>query len=132
MEMRSAWTADRREIFTTVTLRPDRRFKGGDGSLIRFRIPGGAVGDTRLMVTHAPVFAIGEQALVFLAEDGGRLPRVVGGEAGKRHVRIGEDGEEALLPGFSLSEAGRGRIGLSTLDDLASAMPRLLGATQSR
>jgi len=132
MEMRSAWTADRREIFTTVTLRPDRRFKGGDGSLIRFRIPGGAVGDTRLMVTHSPVFAIGEQALVFLAEDGGRLPRVVGGEAGKRHIRIGEDGEEALLPGFSLSEAGRGRIGLSTLDDLASAMPRLLGATQSR
>ena len=132
MEMRSAWTADRREIFTTVTLRPDRRFKGGDGSLIRFRIPGGAVGDTRLMVTHSPGFAIGEQALVFLAEDGGRLPRVVGGEAGKRHIRIGEDGEEALLPGFSLSEAGRGRIGLSTLDDLASAMPRLLGATQSR
>ena len=133
MDMRSAWTADRREIFTTVTLRPDRRFKGGERSLIRFRIPGGTVGDTRLMVTHSPGFAIGEQALVFLAGDSGRLPRVVAGEAGKRHIRVGEDGEGTILPGFAVSEAGSGgRTGLGTLDDLASAMPRLLGATQSR
>lgn len=131
MDMRSAWTADRREIFTTVTLRPDRRFKGGERSLIRFRIPGGTVGDTRLMVTHSPVFTIGEQALVFLAGDSGRLPRVIAGEAGKRHIRIGEDGEEALLPGFSPSDSGgRGRTGLDTLDDLASAMSHLVGTAR--
>ena len=53
LDMRSAWTVDRREIFTTVTLRPDRRFKGGRGSLIRFRIPGGTAGDIRLEVTHS-------------------------------------------------------------------------------
>ncbi len=133
LDMRSAWTADRREIFTTLTLRPDRRFKGGERSLIRFRIPGGTVGDTRLMVTHSPVFAVGEQALVFLTGDSGRLPRVVAGEAGKRHIRIGEDGEETILPGFALSEAGAGGMtGLSTLDELASAMPGLLVAAQSR
>ena len=133
MDMRSAWTADRREIFTTVTLRRDRRFKGGERSLIRFRIPGGTVGDTRLMVTHSPVFAVGEQALVFLAGDSGRLPRVVAGEAGKRHIRIGEDGEETILPGFALSVAVAGDMtGLSTLDDLATAMPGLLVATRSR
>ncbi len=133
VDLRSAWTTDRREIFTTVTLRPDRRFKGGGRNLVRFRIPGGTVGDTRLMVTHSPVFAIGEQALVFLAGESGRLPRVVGGEAGKRHIRIGEGGEETILPGFVLSEAGTGRVtGLGTLDDLARAMPALLVATQSR
>ena len=133
LDMRSAWTADRREIFTAVTLRPDRRFKGGERSLIRFRIPGGTVGDTRLTVTHSPEFAVGEQALVFLAGDSGRLPRVVGGEAGKRHIRIGEDGEATILPGFALSEAGSdGIVGLGTLDDLARAMPALLAATQSR
>ena len=86
LEMRSAWTADRREIFTAVTLRPDRRFKGGERSLIRFRIPGGTVGNTRLMVTHAPVFAIGEQALVFLAGESGRLPgRAASGPAPAQH-----------------------------------------------
>ncbi len=133
LDLHSAWAADRREIFTTVTLRPDRRFKGGARSLIRFRIPGGTVGDTRLTVTHSPVFAMGEQALVFLAGDSGRLPRVVAGEAGKRHVRTGEDGEQTILPGFAVSEGGAGGItGLGTLDDLAAAMPRLLGAAPSR
>lgn len=133
LDMRSAWTADRREIFTTVTLRPDRRFKGGERSLVRFRIPGGTVGDTRLTITHAPVFAVGEQALVFLSGGSGRLPRVVAGEAGKRHIRVDEEGKATILPGFSTSgTAGGAPTGLSTLDDLASAMPGLLAATRSR
>ena len=133
LDMRSAWTADRREIFTTVTLRPDRRFKGGERSLIRFRIPGGTVGDTRLMVTHSPVFAVGEQALVFLTGDSGRLPRVAAGEAGKRHIRVGRgwrrDDPAGIRP---VPGRGRGMTGLSTLDDLATAMPGLLVAAQSR
>ncbi len=133
LDTRSAWTADRREIFTTVTLRPDRRFKGSERSLIRFRIPGGTVGNTRLMVTHSPVFAVGEQALVFLAGASGRLPSVVGGEAGKRHVQVGEDGAETILPGFTVSEVGAGgTTGLSTLDDLAAVMPRLAAAAEPR
>ena len=132
LDMRSSWTADRRQIFTTVTLRTDRRLKGGGGALIRFRIPGGTVGDTRLRVTHSPQFAVGERALVFLAGESGRLPRVVAGEAGKRHLRAGEDGAEQILPGFQLSQESAGRSpGLSTLDDLAAAMPRIVAA-QSR
>ena len=96
LDMRSSWTADRRQIFTTVTLRTDRRLKGGGGALIRFRIPGGTVGDTRLRVTHSPQFAVGERALVFLAGESGRLPRVVAGEAGetaspRRGRRCGAD-----------------------------------------
>ena len=133
LDLRSAWTADRREIFTTVTLRPDRRLKGGERSLIRFRIPGGTVGDTRLTVTHSPVFAVGEQALVFLAGDSGRLPRVVAGEAGKRYLRVQDNGGQRILPGFAVSEGGAGRPrGLGTLEDLAAAMPGLLAAAQSR
>ena len=133
LDMRSSWTTDRREIFTTVTLRPDRRFKGNRRSLVRFRIPGGTVGDTRLTVTHSPVFTVGEQALVFLAGESGRLPRVVGGEAGKRHLRTGADGEQAILPGFAVSDGGAGGItSLGTLDDLAAAMPGLRAAARRR
>ena len=55
------------------------------------------------------------------------------GAAGKRHLRIGEDGEATILPGFRLPEAASdGIVGLETLDDLASAMPALLVATRSR
>lgn len=126
LDMQSTWTPDRRQIFTTVTLRTDRRFKGGGDSLVRFRIPGGTVGDTRLMVTHSPRFSVGERALVFLSGESGRLPRVVAGEAGKRHLREGEDGQELILPAFALSEGAGGTASLiSDLEDLATVVRRL-------
>ena len=87
------------------------------------------------MVTHSPVFAVGENALVFLTGESGRLPQVVGGEAGRRHVRIGADGEQTILPGFAVADGG-GAAGaiteLSILDDLAAAMRGLLATAQSR
>ena len=132
-DVQSAWTADRREVLTIVTLRPDRRFKGGDGGLIRFRIPGGTAGGTRPVVTHSPAFAIGDQALVFLTTGNGPLPRVVGGEAGRRRIRTGADGEARIRPGFVLSATGSaGPTPVSTLDELAGAMPGLLATTRSR
>lgn len=122
LDTRSAWTADRREIFTTVTLRTERRFKGGGRNLVRFRVPGGTVGDTRMTATHSAQFMVGERALVFLTGESGRLPRVTSGEAGKRHLRIGEDGSDRILPGFALVESDPGRTGFDTLDDLAAAL----------
>lgn len=122
LDMRSAWTADRREIFTTVTLRTERRFKGGGRNLVRFRVPGGTVGDTRMTATHSAQFMVGERALVFLTGESGRLPRVTSGEAGKRHLRTGEDGSDRILPGFALVESDPGRTGFDTLDDLAAAL----------
>ena len=124
LDMRSAWTADRREIFTTVTLRTDRNFKGAARNLVRFRIPGGTVGDTRMIATHSAQFMMGERALVFLTGDSGRLPRVTAGEAGKRHLRTDEDGTERILPGFALSDSGGrpGPGGFDTLDDFAEAL----------
>ena len=128
LDMRSAWTADRREIFTTVTLRTERRFKGGGRNLIRFRVPGGTVGDTRMTATHSAQFTVGERALVFLTGASGRLPRVTAGEAGKRHLRTDEDGTDRILPGFALAESGSGGIGFDTLDDLADALSGPLAA----
>ena len=128
LDMRSAWTADRREIFTTVTLRTERRFKGAGRNLVRFRVPGGTVGDTRMTATHSAQFTVGERALVFLAGESGRLPRVTSGEAGKRHLRTDEDGSDRILPGFALVESDPGRTGFDTLDDLAAALAGPLAA----
>jgi len=128
LDMRSAWTADRREIFTTVTLRTERRFKGGGRDLVRFRVPGGTVGDTRMTATHSAQFMVGERALVFLTGESGRLPRVTSGEAGKRHLRTGEDGTDRILPGFALAESDPGRMGFDTLDHLAAALSGPLAA----
>ena len=128
LDMRSAWTADRREIFTTVTLRSERSFKGSARNLVRFQVPGGTVGDTRMIATHSAQFMVGERALVFLSGDSGRLPRVTSGEAGKRHLRRDEDGTERILPGFALSEFGGAPGGFDTLDDLAEALSGPLAA----
>ncbi len=128
LDMRSARTADRREIFTTVTLRTERSFKGAVRNLVRFRIPGGTVGDTRMIATHSAQFMVGERALVFLSGESGRLSRVTAGEAGKRHLRTDEDGTERILPGFALSESGGARGGFDTLDDLAEALSGPLAA----
>ena len=128
LDMRSAWTADRREIFTTVTLRTERRFKGGGRNLVRFRVPGGTVGDTRMTATHSAQFMVGERALVFLTGESGRLPRVTSGEAGKRHLRTDEDGTDRILPGFALAESDPGGMGFDTLDDLADALSGPLAA----
>lgn len=128
LDMRSAWTADRREIFTTVTLRTERRFKGAGRDLLRFRVPGGTVGDTRMTATHSAQFLVGERALVFLTGASGRLPRVTSGEAGKRHLRTGEDGSDRILPGFALAEPDPGGAGFDTLDDLADALSGPLAA----
>lgn len=128
LDMRSAWTADRREIFTTVTLRTERSFKGTARNLVRFRIPGGTVGDTRMIATHSAQFLMGERALVFLTGESGRLPRVTAGEAGKRHLRTEDDGTERILPGFALSEASDFGAGFDTLDDLAEALSGPLAA----
>lgn len=80
LDLQSSWTADRSEIFTTVVLRVDRRLKGTGRDLVRFRVPGGRVGEDWLHVTHTPRFELGESALVFLRASGGRLPTVVGME----------------------------------------------------
>ena len=128
LDMRSAWTTDRREIFTTVTLRTERNLKGAARNLVRFRIPGGTVGDTRMIATHSAQFMMGERALVFLSGESGRLPRVTAGEAGKRHLRTDDDGTERILPGFALSESGVAPGGFDTLDDLAEALSGPLAA----
>ena len=128
LDMRSAWTADRREIFTTVTLRTERRFKGAGRSLVRFRVPGGTVGDTRMTATHSAQFIVGERALVFLAGESGRLPRVTSGEAGKRHLRTDEHGTDRILPGFALAGSDPRDGGFDTLDDLADALSGPLAA----
>ncbi len=117
------WSADRTEIFTTVTLRVEQSLAGPERTSVRFRVPGGTVGDMRLMVTHSPQFAVGERVLVFLAGAPGRLPQVTAGEAGKRSLATGENGERLILPPITLEDGVA--PALSTLEEFR-AYPALL------
>ncbi len=118
----SAWNGDRSEIFTTVTLRVEQTLRGSARPDVRFRVPGGTVGDTRLTVTHTPRFAVGERALVFLSGNPGRLPQVTAGEAGKRILHRDEAGKEHILPPLAVSASPSGTPALHTLDEFAESL----------
>lgn len=72
------WTEDRGTIETIVTLEIESYLKGGLGSALRFRVPGGQFGRFRSIVVGAPVFAIDERVVVFLGAHGPSVPHVLG------------------------------------------------------
>jgi lipid-A-disaccharide synthase len=75
----SRWTSpERRAIETVVTLRADVWLKGGLGSLVQFRVPGGRLGRYRSLVVGAPSFDAGQQVVVFLGAAPPAMPYVLG------------------------------------------------------
>lgn len=95
--MESTWNLDHSRIHTRVTMRVERVLSGQAGNRIVFRIPGGTVGDTTVMVSEMPHFRVGEETVVFLRGTRGRLPSVLGGTEGKLPLVRREDGSLGLL-----------------------------------
>lgn len=66
LEMESHFTPDGRSINTKITLAVDKVFKGQVDSQLTLTLPGGQVGDNRLLVGGVPNFLSGERVLLFL------------------------------------------------------------------
>ena len=108
-EMEGTWNADHSRIHTRITLRVERVLAGGAGETVVFRIPGGTVGDTTVLVSEMPRFRIGETVVVFLRGSRGRLPSVLGGSEGRLPLSRGPDG--ALELRFSVQTADSSAAG---------------------
>ena len=119
-KMESTWNHDHSRIYTRVTMRVERVLSGQAGRRIVFRIPGGTVGDTTVMVSEMPHFREGETAVVFLRGTRGRLPSVLGGPEGKMPLSRADDGSLSLL--FPIRAASGSGAGPATheLDELES------------
>lgn len=91
----SYWNADKTEIHTTVKVSVETYMKGRGGKEIAFEIPGGEVGDIGLWVEDVPVFAEGEEVILFLQE--GEFP-LVGWQQGKLTVAEGMVLGEEVVP----------------------------------
>lgn len=118
-KMESTWNHDHSRIYTRVTMRVERVLAGQAGRRIVFRIPGGTVGDTTVMVSEMPHFREGETTVVFLRGTRGRLPSVLGGPEGKMPLSRADDGSLSLL--FPIQVASDDAGGAThELDDLAS------------
>jgi hypothetical protein len=92
------WVEDRRGIETVVTLSVENALKGGAVETATFRVPGGEMGRYRSIIPGAPVFAAGDEVIVFLGGDGPSLPHLVGFSQGVYRVRA-IAGERVVRPG---------------------------------
>ena len=119
-KMESTWNHDHSRIYTRVTMRVERVLSGQAGRRIVFRIPGGTVGDTTVMVSEMPHFREGETTLVFLRGTRGRLPSVLGGPEGKMPLSRADDGSLSLLFPIQVASDGDASAATRELDDLES------------
>lgn len=87
-DVRPEWTADRRRIDSIVTFEVSSYLKGGPGSLVTFRVPGGQIGRYKSVTVGAPEFRAGEEAVLFLTARGPSMAQVFGLNQGVFRIRV--------------------------------------------
>lgn len=78
IDIHSDWSSGRRAVETFVTLHVDEYLKGNLGSEITVRVPGGRLGRYRTIMVGAPVFARGDELVLFLNAGAPMYPSIVG------------------------------------------------------
>jgi hypothetical protein len=107
----SRYTEDRGSIETIVTLDVESYLKGGLGTVVRFRVPGGELGRYRSIVVGAPEFAVDERVVVFLGARGPSVPHLVGFNQGVYRVVRADDSGWVVTPPVIVSAGGATPIG---------------------
>jgi hypothetical protein len=99
VDVRPEWADGRRWIDSVVTAEVVSYLKGGSEATISFKVPGGRLGRYRSVVVGAPVFARGDEAVLFLKAHDDGLPDVFGLNQGVFRVRVdGRTGQRMVVP----------------------------------
>ena len=104
------WTEDRGTIETIVTLEVESYLKGGLGSTLKFRVPGGELGRFRSIVVGAPEFAVDQPIVVFLGARGPSMPHVLGLSQGVFRMARASDNSGWLVTSPVLLPATTGAV----------------------
>jgi hypothetical protein len=105
MDVRPEWSADRRHITSHVTFAVGTYLKGGADTTITFSVPGGEIGRYRSIMAGAPVFAAGDEAVLFL-KSGGGTPIIFGFNQGVFRVRTDAATGRRMVVSPALSARG--------------------------
>lgn len=102
VDVRPEWADGRRWIDSVVTAEVVSYMKGGSEGTISFKVPGGRLGRYRSVVVGAPVFARGDEAMLFLKSNvanAGGLPEVFGLNQGVFRVKVdSRTGQRMVVP----------------------------------
>ncbi|HEX6836237.1 MAG TPA: hypothetical protein VF334_06665 [Polyangia bacterium] len=95
----SRWSSDHQAIYTDVTIRVSRAYKGAvkPGERVVVRREGGVVDGMGMRVYGAASFTVGEEVVVFM-ETRGNAMWTVGMTQGKLRVTVGDDGVKKVAP----------------------------------
>lgn len=105
VDVRAQLAGPRRTIESTVTLQVASALKGAAGAQTTFRVPGGKVGRYRRVMVGAPVFAVGDEVIVFLKGTAPLAPMPYGLSQGV--YRVSRQGSSALVIPLVPTKAGR-------------------------
>src|SRR3954449_9529159 len=97
--VRPEWSDDRSRIDTLVTVMAGSYHKGGPGSTVTFRVPGGQIGRYRNVMIGAPQFQAGEEAVLFLSASGPSIAHIFGLSQGLYRVKVdSRTGRRIVVP----------------------------------
>jgi len=97
--VRAEWSDDRSRIDSIVTVMAGSYLKGGPGSTVTFRVPGGQIGRYRHVMVGAPQLQAGEEAVLFLRASGPSIAHIFGLSQGLYRVKVdGRSGRRLVVP----------------------------------
>lgn len=95
-EVRAEWVDGRRRIETLVTVEPATFVRGTPTPAVTFRVAGGQIGRYKSMTVGAPVFAPGEEVVLFLRAAGPAMPQIFGMNQGIFRVHVDARGQRVV------------------------------------
>ena len=104
----SEWDAEKKLIFTYISVRIDESLKGGSSRSLLIKQLGGRVGGLDMNVAGMPLFSEGEQVLLFLRQQTGSTYEVVGLNQGR--YQIIQNVAVAHVSGVDLVDPKTGQI----------------------
>jgi hypothetical protein len=89
VEVRSDWVDGRSRVESLVTIEAAAFYRGAPAATLTFRTPGGQVGRYKAVTVGAPEFKVGDEAVLFLKEQGPGVPPLIFGlNQGLFRVRV--------------------------------------------
>lgn len=103
--VRPEYSDDRSHIDTVVTVTAGTYLKGGPGTTVTFRVPGGQIGRYRNVIVGAPQFQTGEETILFLTASGPSIAHVFGLSQGVFRVKVdARSGQRLVVPPVLMSQ----------------------------